>query len=1087
MIRFFPSTAIGVLLFLGGLPCPILPAEEIEATWLRVPPEFMVTRFADDSLASNIYSMTTDRLGRIVVAGPGYIRILIDEDGDGRAESATLFSKRPKNGAQGLCFDGTDLLCIGDEGLLRFRDNDRDDRADGPPEVLIRFKTGGEHDSHAIRKGPDGWWYLVSGNYSGVGKSLINSGRSPIKAPVAGVITRISPDFRLREIVADGMRNTYDFDFDSRGSLMVYDSDGERDVSLPWYQPTRVYRLHPGANAGWVSRNWKRPDYFFDMPQVAARLGRGSPTGVVCYRHFQFPEKYQDATFVLDWTFGRVIAVQPTATPDGIRFQHQEFMTGKGTHGFAPTDVCVGVDGSLYISVGGRSTQGSVYRIRHRENSRSVTRIRKPKTLADCLDLPQPQSAWSRFLAEPFAQKAGQESLEKAVLNTSLPIRHRVRAVELLVSQFGQIRPSILERSEEIHDADVQGALAWAVCRQPISQIKASVLFHFLNHPRADVRRRAVEALTGSQSIPSYLAEPILKCLQSKNRDLQKATAAFVSASWFNPLDYIDAADRPEKPPTAYWFGRLARKSGLYRPALEAALNQIQTANGDDALLDGLRLFQLALGDFGPRQGIPQVFESYHGSIPFPSDLVKSTRGLLAEKLAMAKPDQPVQREILRCLAMAKLVDEKLAESILLLIDPDSDPVFDIHVLASIAESSFADDAPRHRIAQGILGLQPKIDARHLNQDRNWQPRVKEIIRKLVQLDPGLAGEIAQQDFTRIGQIFLFDFVPAEKRVDSIDRFMKNLRKDEDFQLTSDLVRLLGSTPHPPHWKIIRDSFETDPQVRDTVVELLGRKPYEGDREKFIGGLKSSQTKIVRIAAQALWKLSPSQKPAEQFALLDAMERIGTDNEGYAAREWVARVLERNMGQNVGFIYGTGGYHAQSNAIAEWHRILEQKFPEDAKQHKSRSKFDLAAFQKRLFEVNWESGDLKRGKKLYGTLTCIKCHGQRNRLGPDLAGVTRRFSREDLFRAIADPSFQVPSRYQMTLFETESGQFVSGIVIYDSVDGVLIRDAENRTIRIEQSEILNRQIQKKSLMPENLLDEVDNQGLADLYRYLQSL
>ena len=40
---------------------------------------------ADDDLAHDIYSMTVDSLGRVVVSGAGYVRILVDEDGDGKA------------------------------------------------------------------------------------------------------------------------------------------------------------------------------------------------------------------------------------------------------------------------------------------------------------------------------------------------------------------------------------------------------------------------------------------------------------------------------------------------------------------------------------------------------------------------------------------------------------------------------------------------------------------------------------------------------------------------------------------------------------------------------------------------------------------------------------------------------------------------------------------------------------------------------------------------------------------------------------------------------------------------------------------
>ena len=58
----------------------------------RVPDGFEATLWADDDLATNIYAMTTDSRGRIVVSGPGYIKTLIDTDADGRADRAELFT-----------------------------------------------------------------------------------------------------------------------------------------------------------------------------------------------------------------------------------------------------------------------------------------------------------------------------------------------------------------------------------------------------------------------------------------------------------------------------------------------------------------------------------------------------------------------------------------------------------------------------------------------------------------------------------------------------------------------------------------------------------------------------------------------------------------------------------------------------------------------------------------------------------------------------------------------------------------------------------------------------------------------------------
>jgi putative membrane-bound dehydrogenase-like protein len=289
---------------------------------LRVPDGFEVTEFAGSQLANDIFSMTLDPRGRVVVSGRGYIRILVDDDNDGRADRALDFAAGPKDGAQGLLWEGTSLFVTGDGGLRRYRDENGDDKADGPSELIRAFKTGGEHDAHAIRRGPDGWLYLLGGNMTGVDRSHAPLPTSPIKDPVAGCVVRFPPDLQACEVVADGFRNAYDMDFNGDGELFTFDSDNERCVSLPWYEGTRFYHVVPGGHHGWrapqLGQFWRLPPCSCDVVAPVADLGRGSPTGVVCYRHVQFPEEYRGGFFLLDWTFGRVYFLRLTrsgATP----------------------------------------------------------------------------------------------------------------------------------------------------------------------------------------------------------------------------------------------------------------------------------------------------------------------------------------------------------------------------------------------------------------------------------------------------------------------------------------------------------------------------------------------------------------------------------------------------------------------------------------------------------------------------------------------------------------------------------------------------------------------------------------------------
>ena len=150
------------------------------------------------------------------------------------------------------------------------------------------MKTGGEHTAHAIRRGPDGWLYVLCGNNTGIDKSYAELPTSPIKEPIAGCVLRFQPDLKKCEIVAHGFRNAYGMDFNLDGELFTFDSDNERCVAA-LVRADALLSRHRGRHYGWLSRRsgpsfWRRPPYFCDVVAADRHLGRGSPTGVACYR-----------------------------------------------------------------------------------------------------------------------------------------------------------------------------------------------------------------------------------------------------------------------------------------------------------------------------------------------------------------------------------------------------------------------------------------------------------------------------------------------------------------------------------------------------------------------------------------------------------------------------------------------------------------------------------------------------------------------------------------------------------------------------------------------------------------------------------
>jgi putative membrane-bound dehydrogenase-like protein len=1079
-----------------------------DADQLKVPRGFVVTQYADDRLAHDIYSMTLDAFGRVVVSGPGYVRILIDANHDGVAESYKQFADGPTTGAQGMFFFGRDLFCTGDAGLIRYRDKNGDDRADGPPEVFLRLKTGGEHYVHAVRKGPDGWWYVIVGNEGHISHSYANLPTTPIKEPHAGTLVRLKPDLSGGEVVADGMRNAYDFAFNSSGDIFAFDSDSEREVSLPWYRPIRVLHLLPGSDAGWVSQSWIRPSSYADAPPAVASFGRGSPTGVVCYRHTQFPSYYHDTLFVLDWTFGRVIAVRPTRDGAGWRAESAPFLTPKGEFGFAPTDIDVAPDGSLFICVGGRGTRGGVYRVVYKgetaggaspsptaDRSAQLPAPGRPiKTkypLALCLMAPQPESSWSHSLWVPQAKKLGRDAFLTAAADTLWPTEERVRALEIITEVFGGIDAASLARFSSDESASVRARAVWSAGRSKTS-FPADAIKPYLDDKEPWVARAALEALwtirfDGSSDV---LVPSIVRRLGDADHAVRFAAARLIGRLDENQATAVGLTLDPTNLTGRLWFtfGRIERTGRFNLPALQTAIDVFEKADTAGLKLEALRVMQIALGDCGPGRAVAPMFDGYTSRL----DLREHERDLDPARIRVAQlfptRDADVDFELARVIAMLTPANGQLLDRMLDKITADSDPVHDIHYLTVAARINVERSSQQsEKIADSLVNLDSKIAARKLNQDRNWDDRVGEMYKQLAALDEELpAFVVGHKSFGRPGHVLFLSEISPGLLKPAIEAFLRQSQEDPQFKWTNGVVFLLGESRVPEHRELIRRKY-ADFALRSAVVMTLAQKPEEADRPKFDEGLESPQLEVVAACAGALEKLPAADSAAERFALVAALRRLVHEKPEFLLRERIAKLVARTAKDDFGFVFGAAGHRPQPEVVERAQRWLKQTYPAEFARASALSGDDPQAVGRLLANVNWEVGDAHRGAKLFESRTCAQCHGGSSALGPNLSGAAHRFSREDLFTAIVQPSRDVSPRYQATMIQTQDGKVYTGMIVYEAVDGVLLRTAANQTFRIKPSEIEERRTLKSSLMPNGLLKDLGPSDLADLYAYLRSL
>ncbi len=1133
-----------------------------DAVNLQAPPGFAVTQYADDQLAHDVFSLTFDAFGRVVVSGPGYVRILVDSNHDGVADTYKQFADGPATGAQGMCFRGRDLICTGDAGLIRYRDANSDDRADGPPDVFLKLKTGGEHHAHSVQRGPDGWWYVMIGNDAGITSDYVKLKSSPIKEPRAGCILRLRPDLSGGEIIADGLRNSYDFAINGAGDFFVFDSDSEREVSLPWYRPIRVMHALPGSGAGWVSQNWIQPDHYLDMPGVVASFGRGSPTGVLCYQHTQFPRHYRGALFVLDWTFGRVLAVPLRKFGGSWTSTPYAFIAPKGDFGFAPTDAEVGPDGSLYISVGGRGTRGGVYKVtyvgdhpqttsvvltsgehqtpdaaasdnhtadNHTSNAEPATAPAKPAapnqkpsgdqkvstdlknvpapshrrqlnvtpahaqdSLTICLSALQPQSAWSRNRWVPIAKNLGRDALIAACVDPVRPAAQRVRAIEIVTEFFGGLDTASLDALANDPSSPVRARAIWSAGRS--AKPYAALSFKpYVEDRDASVSRAALEALWTAQVAGSF--EVLLPAVVGRLGDDDR-TVRFAAARLLSRLDDAEATGisltlDPSNPTSEIWFAfsRCQRGTQVNLSALDRAIKVFARTETPSLRLEAVRVMQIALGDCGPGRSVAPMFDGYTSRV----DLKPHERELDPLRIRVAQlfptKNTEVDYELARVIAMLQPLNSGLLDRVLAQISEKSNPVRDIHYLC-VAACIPVDrtSSQSKQIAQALVALEPKIAAHKLNQDRNWDDRVGEMYKRLVALDEDLPRDIVNdKQFGRPGHVLFLSEIGPELLKPATEAFVKNIKSDPHFKWSNGVVFVLGESTVPEHRALIRSKL-TDYPLRGAIVMALAQKPEEADRPRFIEGLESAQLEVVDACLSALDKLPPSQSAAEHFGLVNALRRLGNDKPELILRERAAGLLKRSTSEDFGFVTGEAGRKPQPDVLEKLTRWLEQTYPTQfARMNALGSDDSVQQGRQVLTQVDWNTGDPARGRKLFESRTCAQCHNGRTALGPDLSGAARRFSRDDLFTAIIQPSRDVSPRYQTTMVETKGGKVYTGMIVYEAVDELLLRNATNQTFRFTPREIEDRRVLKTSLMPNGLLKDLKPTDFADLYAYLRSL
>jgi putative heme-binding domain-containing protein len=121
---------------------------------------------------------------------------------------------------------------------------------------------------------------------------------------------------------------------------------------------------------------------------------------------------------------------------------------------------------------------------------------------------------------------------------------------------------------------------------------------------------------------------------------------------------------------------------------------------------------------------------------------------------------------------------------------------------------------------------------------------------------------------------------------------------------------------------------------------------------------------------------------------------------------------------------------------------------------------------------------------------CAKCHrvgGVGSWVGPDLSQIGAKLAREGLFDSIINPSAGIAHEYVQYTVETQKGQIYAGIIVEETADALILKNANGERLTVPLKEIDKKSAMPVSIMPEGLLQQLSDQDLADLVAYLGTL
>ena len=146
--------------------------------------------------------------------------------------------------------------------------------------------------------------------------------------------------------------------------------------------------------------------------------------------------------------------------------------------------------------------------------------------------------------------------------------------------------------------------------------------------------------------------------------------------------------------------------------------------------------------------------------------------------------------------------------------------------------------------------------------------------------------------------------------------------------------------------------------------------------------------------------------------------------------------------------------------------------------------------EKALEQVIEFKGDIALGEAVFMRAACVTCHTvsqDQQQKGPYLGNIANTYRRNDLAISILDPNKTIAQGFATNLISLKNGQELTGFVVNEAGDEVVLRDIIAQEHSIRKTEIQERRTLETSIMPEGLMAGFSVKEMASLLDYLEML